>query len=128
MPTSRETTTFIEDQLAGVGPVQIRRMFGGAGVFVDGQMFALIADDVLYLKVDDSTRADFEAEGSEAFTYQTKNGRNSIMSYWRAPDRLFEDADEMTEWARAALAVARRQHGASRAVKGGRKVPGRRRK
>jgi DNA transformation protein len=83
-------------------------MFGGAGIFRDGVMFALIVDDTLYFKADDSNRRDFEAEGLAPFSYETKNGRNTIMSYWRCPDRLFDDPDEMAAWAGKALAAARK--------------------
>jgi len=83
-------------------------MFGGAGVYADGVMFGLVDEDVLYLKTDDETRSAFEAEGMEAFAYATKDGRTTIMSYWRAPERLFDEPDEMLAWARQALAVARK--------------------
>jgi DNA transformation protein len=99
---------FLKDQLGGLGAVTVRRMFGGAGVYCDGVMFALVADDTLYLKADEASRSDFEAEGLEPFTYQAKGGRNTVMSYWRAPERLFDETDEMLNWARKALAVARR--------------------
>jgi DNA transformation protein and related proteins len=102
---------FLKDLLDNLGPVTVRRMFGGAGMFVDGVMFALILDDTLYFKADDSNRPDFEAEGLAPFSYATKDGRNTIMSYWRCPDRLFDDPDEMAAWARKALAAARRSTG-----------------
>lgn len=97
----------LEDLLAGLGSVQSKRMFGGAGLFCDGVMFALIADDVLYLKADDDSKSDFEAEGLGPFVYSGKN-KPIEMSYWRAPDRLLDDGDEMLAWARVALAVAKR--------------------
>jgi DNA transformation protein len=99
---------FVKDLLGPLGPITVRRMFGGAGIFRDGVMFALIVDDTLYFKADDSSRGSFEAEGLAPFSYHTKNGRNTIMSYWRCPDRLFDDPDEMAAWARQALAAARR--------------------
>ena len=71
-------------------------MFGGAGVFRDGIMFGLIADETLYFKIDDTIKGDFEAEGSEPFVY-TKAGKATAMSYWRVPERLYEDADAMTD-------------------------------
>ena len=108
MASSAGFLEFLEEQLAALGSVSIRRMFGGAGVYADGVMFALVSDDTLYLKADETTRADFEAEGMDAFTYATKGGRNTIMSYWRAPERLFDEPDEMLVWARKALATARR--------------------
>lgn len=100
---------FVKELLSELGPVMIRRMFGGAGIFCDGLMFALVADDVLYLKADDDTRAAFEAEGCVPFSYAKTGGRNTIMSYWRTPERLFDEPDELTVWARRALGVARRQ-------------------
>lgn len=117
MPASPQVIAFVEDQLASVGPVCVRRMFGGAGVFVDGLMFALVADDVLYFKVDGQSQPVFEAEGSVPFGYQTKSGRTTIMSYWRVPERLFDEPDEIADWARAALAAAQRAAGVNRGRK-----------
>ena len=97
---------FIEEQLSVVGPVRIRRMFGGAGVFLDGVMFALIASETLYFKADETTKASFESEDLEPFTYEAGNGKRSIMSYWRAPERVFDDPDEMRAWAGEAVRVA----------------------
>lgn len=108
MTASDAFIEFLRDQLRGMGAIAVRRMFGGAGVYAEGTMFALIADDTLYFKADDATRADFEAEGMEPFNYTTKDGRNTIMSYWRAPERLFDEPDEMQSWARKALAAAKR--------------------
>jgi len=105
MAVSNEYRTFIQDQLENFGPVTVRSMFGGAGVFHDGIMFGLIADETLYFKIDDTTKGDFEAEGSEPFVY-TKGGKSTAMSYWRVPERLYEDADSMTDWARNSFAVA----------------------
>ena len=101
----------VAELLAPVGPIAIKRMFGGAGVMLEGVMFALVADDVLYFKVDDRTRARFESEGMGPFTYATKNGDNVLNSYYRAPERLYDEPDEMLAFAReaadAALARAR---------------------
>jgi DNA transformation protein len=99
---------FLKDQLAGLGPVTVRRMFGGAGVYCGGVMFALIADDTLYLKADEASRTDFEDEGLEPFTYQAGDGRSTTMSYWRTPERLYDEPEEMLAWAGKALAAARR--------------------
>jgi DNA transformation protein len=99
---------FLKDQLAGLGAVTVRRMFGGAGVYCGGVMFGLIADDTLYLKADEKSRADFEAESLEPFTYQAKGGRSTVMSYWRAPERLYDEPEEMLAWASKALATAQR--------------------
>ena len=107
MAVSREFRDFIEELLAGFGPVQIKRMFGGAGVYADGMMFALIADDTLYLKADDGNRAAFEAEGMSPFMYQGR-GKTIATSYWRVPERLLDDPDEIADWARGAFAAAGR--------------------
>jgi DNA transformation protein and related proteins len=82
-------------------------MFGGAGVYCDGLMFGLVSDDTLYFRVDDGNRRQFEAEGMRPFSYDGK-GRTIELPYWRAPERLLDEADEMVEWARAALAAAGR--------------------
>jgi DNA transformation protein len=101
----------IVELFAAFGPVVPRRMFSGFGVFSDGTMFALVARDTLYLKADPQTVAAFETEGQGPFTYAAKGakgGKRSIMSYWRAPDRLYDDPDELAVWARDALAAAHR--------------------
>lgn len=107
MAASKEFRAFVADQLAGLGPVTVRSMFGGAGIFLDGLMFALIADDVLYFKVDERTRARFEAEGLGAFAY-SKGDRVLRMSYFEIPERLYDDPAEMTDWARDAHEAALR--------------------
>lgn len=106
MAVSAEFGEFLKEQMAGLGPVALRRMFGGAGVFLDGLMFALVVDDVLYLKADEPGRAAFEAEGLAPFSYATKNGEHTLTSYWRAPERCLDDPDDMTLWCRRAYDAA----------------------
>lgn len=96
----------LKDSMRGLGAVSVRRMFGGAGIYADGVMFALVADDTLYLKADDETKHAFDAEGLSPFGYQTRDKRIDL-PYWRAPERLLDDPDEMAEWAATALRVAR---------------------
>jgi len=98
---------FIRDLFAEFGPVEVRRMFSGAGVFADGLMVALIVRDVIYLKSDDAGAERFASEGCEQFGYIRKGGKRTALPYWRIPDRLLDDPAELAEWARAALAVAR---------------------
>ena len=104
---------FIRDLFAPFGPVTVRRMFSGAGIFADGLMFGLIVRDVIYLKTDDSNRADFEREGCAPFTYTRgrKSGRPSehALPYWRLPERLYDDPEELAVWARRAHAAAERK-------------------
>lgn len=97
---------FIKDQLAGFAPVSIRNMFGGAGIYTDGVMFALLADDVLYLKADATSARTFEAEGMGPFTYAMPGKPPVAMSYWEVPPRLLEEPDELAEWAREAHRIA----------------------
>lgn len=107
MAASEGFVALLKDVLNGLGPVTVRRMFGGAGVYMDGVMFALVADDTLYLKADDETKRAFKAEGLGPFGYQAR-GKKIDLPYWRVPERLLDDPDEMVAWARTALCVARR--------------------
>ena len=106
MAVSAGFADFVREQMMAVGPIALRRMFGGMGVFRDGLMFALIVDDVLYLKASEEGRAVFEAEGLKPFSYATKKGEHTLTSYWRAPERCLDDPDDMTIWARRAFEVA----------------------
>ena len=102
-----ETDNIVE-MFAGLGPVVVRKMFGGFGIYADGTMFALAYDGLVYLKADRDNAAAFEREGQEQFTYTAKNGTRAVMSYWGLPDRLYDDPDELARWARESLAAARR--------------------
>ncbi len=108
MSYSNEFKEFLFEHLAGFGPVSIRRMFGGGGIYRDGLMFGLIDEETVYLKVDDETRVRFEAEGSEPFVYAPAKGKTVAMSYYRVPVRCMDDAGEMTEWAKLAYGAALR--------------------
>jgi DNA transformation protein and related proteins len=98
--------TFLADLLSGFGPVTIRNMFGGAGVYADGVMFAILIDDTLYLKADETSSGTFAAEGKGPFTYRAKDRKPVAMSYWEIPERLLDDSDELAAWARRAHEVA----------------------
>ena len=98
---------FIRELFVEFGAVQVRRLFGGAGLFADGVMFGLVSDGQIYLKTDAGTAAQFERERCGPFEYDTRNGKRVLTSYWRLPERLYDDAEELAQWARAALAVAR---------------------
>lgn len=100
---------YIRDLFSAFGPVAVRRMFGGAGIYADGTMFALIADGVIYLKAGEPNIVDFEREKLPAFTYTARNGKRAVMSYRRMPERLYDDPDELAHWARLALQAAQRQ-------------------
>jgi len=98
----------IRELFVEFGPVDVRRMFGGAGVFVEGRMIALVSREVIYLKEDVETIPGFEREGLSPFSYATKNGEHKLTSYWRMPDRLYDEPDELARWARDAHAAALR--------------------
>src|ERR1700739_3559194 len=88
-------------------------MFGGAGIYREGLMFALVFDGAIFLKVDEASIPDFEREGSRPFVYTRakspgKVGRASL-SYWRLPERLYDDPEELAVWAERALAIAQRK-------------------
>jgi DNA transformation protein and related proteins len=99
---------FLIDLFAGFGPVTIRRMFSGFGISADGTNFALALRGGLYLRADEQTIPRFEAEGSKPFQYQTRAKTVTVASYWTLPERLYDDPEEMTDWARASLAAAQR--------------------
>jgi len=99
---------FLIDLFADFGPVTIRRMFSGYGISADGTNFALALRAGLYLRADEVTIPQYEAEGSKPFQYQTRAKTVTVNSYWQLPARLFDDTEELSEWARAALAAAQR--------------------
>jgi len=99
---------FLIDLFADFGPVAIRRMFSGFGISADGTNFALALRSGLYFRADEVTVPQFEAEGSRPFSYQTRAKTVIVKSYWELPARLFDDSEELSTWARAALAAAQR--------------------
>ena len=108
MVASDNFAEFLREQLAPLGRVTMRRMFGKTGVFCDGLMFGMVTDNTLYLRVDDHNRAAFkEAESFPPLNYE-KKGSTIDLSFWRAPERLFDEPDELVTWARVALAAAGR--------------------
>jgi len=97
---------YVVDLFAVFGPVAVKRMFGGAGIYYRDRMFGLIGDDRIYLKTNDETRGMFEAEGSKPFTFEMKGGEAVITGYYELPPRLLDDPDELKSWARRAYDVA----------------------
>ncbi len=100
---------FVQELLEKWGQVTARRMFGGHGLYHEGLMFAIVMDNRLYLKADDKNRPDFEAQGLSPFTYPMK-GREVALSYWAAPDAVFDNPQEAVRWARSAWDAAARGH------------------
>ncbi|MCR9122722.1 MAG: TfoX/Sxy family protein [Phyllobacteriaceae bacterium] len=100
---------YLKDLFAPFGPITIKRMFGGQGVYCAHGIFALVAFDRLYLKGDDQSSPAYEAEGMERWVYEGhKNRRPTAMPYWQAPDEALESADAMEPWARLAVETAHR--------------------
>ena len=110
----------LKDVFAPFGAVSVRRMFGGHGVFFDGLMIALVADDVLYLKVDEASVGTFIDRGSAPFVYE-KRGRAMTMSYYEAPASMLDDPEVAKAWAALAFAAALRAQRSRAAAKAKRK-------
>ncbi len=104
MSLSDEFMAFVLDQFSGWGGVTARKMFGGAGLFRDGVMFGLIANDVVYLKVDDSNRLDFIQAGFVPF--KPYPDQAASMSYYEVPPEVLEDREMLTAWARRSLNIS----------------------
>jgi DNA transformation protein len=102
-----EYVSYLKEVLAPLGVVRPRKMFGGHGIFYDGVMIGLVADDSLYLKVDKQTEGEFIALDLPAFEYE-KNGKTFAMSYRLAPESIYDDPDDALQWARLAYEAALR--------------------
>ncbi len=96
----------IVELFAAFGPVAVRRMFGGAGIFAHGVMIGLVADGAIYLRADTDSILRFKKEGMQPFRYETKNGARAMNTYWRMPERLYDDPDELAGWAHDACRAA----------------------
>ncbi len=106
--TRSEYVEHVVETMREFGAITAKAMFGGWGLYHDGLFFALIAEDCLYLKVDDENRADFESAGLQAYVYVTKDGDRMAMAYHQAPPEALESPASMTAWARSAYAAALR--------------------
>ena len=108
MVASDSFAELLREHLAPLGRVTLRRMFGKSGVFCDGVMFAMVTDNTLYVRVDDHNRATFQEAASFPPLNYAKKGSTIDLAFWRVPERLFDEPDELVAWARAALAAAHR--------------------
>ena len=122
MPVSEHYIAFIHDLLADFEPLRIKRMFGGAGVYSGDLFFAILAEDTLYLKVDDGNRGRYEALGIQPFAYVRRDGRMATMSYYPVPSEILDNPDALAPWARQAMDAA--QRGAARRATRRRKPQG----
>ena len=109
MPVSDEFIDYVVDQLKAWADVSVRKMFGGAGLYCDGKMFGLIADDVAYLKVDNSNREDFVKAGSSPFNPFPEKAKTTVMPYYEIPADILENRDQLAVWAERSLAIAKKK-------------------
>jgi len=108
MVASGSFAEFLREELAPLGHVTTRRMFGKTGLFCDGLMLGMVRDNTLYFRVDDENRELFKEAASFPPLNYEKKGESIDLAFWRAPERLFDEPDELLAWARAALAAAGR--------------------
>ena len=108
MVASDAFAEFLREQLAPLGPVTFRRMFGKSGVFCDGVMLGMVTENTLYLRVDELNRETFSEAASFPPLNYAKKGTSIDLAFWRVPERLFDEPEEFVIWAREALAAARR--------------------
>jgi len=108
MQNDSDFVTEVLERMHTLGAVSARKMFGGHGIFLDGRMFALIADNELYLKADAHSRAHFDALDLPRFSYTQASGKAVSMAYHLAPEDFFEDSDAAQSWALRALEAALR--------------------
>jgi DNA transformation protein len=98
----------IDEMFSGLGPVTVRRMFGGRGIYHRGLIVAIVFKDEVLLKADAVSAPEFEAAGARRWTYEGRSGRPVEMPYWSVPDAAFDDPDEMSRWVRLAWSAALR--------------------
>jgi DNA transformation protein len=103
-----EFVNYLLEQLAPLGDVTAKSMFGGWGIYHDGRMFALVAEETLYIKVDDANRADFEREGLQPFRYQRRENEVASMSYYQPPSAAIDDRELLCAWGRKGVEAAAR--------------------
>jgi DNA transformation protein len=106
VPVSEGFKEFVCDLLAEFGPVVIRNMFGGAGVYADDVMFAILANDTFYLKTDETSARAFADEGMQPFSYQPEGREPIAMPYWEVPPHLLNEPQELVSWVRDAHRIA----------------------
>ena len=107
---------YVMELLGPFGTVAARRMFGGHGIYLDGLMFAIVSDDVLYLKADAMNRIEFEQADCEIFGYARK-GKRTTLNFFRAPEDAMESPELMLPWARTAYAAALRANAKRQAAR-----------
>ena len=108
MPKRSEFVDYLVEQLTPLGDVTAKSMFGGWGIYHEARMFALVAGDTLYIKVDDANRADFERENLRPFRYERRDKGEAVMDYYEPPAAAIDNRDLLCEWARKGIEAAGR--------------------
>ena len=104
MPVSNEYLEFVKDQLESLESLRIKKMFGAVGIYSEGVMFSLIADDVLYFRVDDVNRGEYEKAGMKPF--KPWEDKPNIMPYYEIPIDILESRETISSWAERAIEAA----------------------
>ncbi|MBP8072632.1 MAG: TfoX/Sxy family protein [Brevundimonas sp.] len=105
---------WVREHLAALGPLEIKRMFGGAAVYANGLIFALLDDGVVWLKADEINAPLLKQAGARQFTFPTKDGKEMTMAYWSLPESALDDPDEAADWARQSMDAALRKAAAKK--------------
>lgn len=98
----------IEEVFRSLGPVSIRKLFGGKGIYCEGKILAIVLKGELLLKADAQSAPQFESAGARQWTYESKSGKPAAMPYWSVPDDAWDDPDIMEKWVRLAFEAALR--------------------
>ncbi len=117
MALSKDFEAFAVDLFSGLGPIRIKRMFGGALAYAGEHGFALLDDEAIWIKVDGENEPAFEAEGSTRASYPTKDGQVMQMAYRRPPEAALDDAEEACRSARTGIEAAMRKAAAKKPKK-----------
>jgi DNA transformation protein and related proteins len=115
MARQSEFVDYLVEQLVPLGEVTAKSMFGGWGIFHEGRMFGLVADDTLYFKVDDVSRADFERENLRPFRYERRDQGEAVLPYYEAPTAALDNRDLLCAWGRKGVEAATRAAAKKRA-------------
>ena len=113
--SARDRALELAGQMADLGPVEVGRFFGGAGLKCEGVQFAFVMKGTLYLRVDDDSRPAFLALGAAPFVYAGRSGTVTVASYYALPDEIADDPDELLRWAEQAHRAARNARPSARA-------------
>lgn len=106
--STKEYIEFVLEQLAPIGNISSGRFFGGTGLKVDAVQFAMLMDNSLFFVVDETSRPKYEEKGMGCFWYRTKKKKVDVKKYYEVPGELFDNPEELVEWARESIAIARK--------------------